>query len=96
MASKSKIGHNSGVNKSGGIAAEQLQQYVQKVERLESEKADIATDIREVYAEAKANGFDPKTLREIVKIRKKTEAEREEHFVLLDIYARALGFSILT
>ena len=75
----------------GGIAGEQLRQYIQKVERLEQEKADLASDIRDVYAEAKGNGYEPKVMRQIVKIRKMDNNERAEQEELLDIYKHALG-----
>jgi uncharacterized protein (UPF0335 family) len=75
----------------GGIAGEQLRQYIQKIEKLESEKADIADNIRDAYAEAKANGFDAKVIREIIKIRKMDSNERAEKSELLDIYMHALG-----
>src|SRR5262249_37066557 len=72
-------------------AGDQLRTIVERIERLEEEKAEIATDIREVYAEAKGNGFDPKTIRQIIRLRKMEHAEREEHEALLDIYKAALG-----
>ncbi len=72
-------------------SAERLRAFIERVERLEEEKAAIASDIREVYAEAKANGFDNKTMRQIVKLRKLTFSEREEQEALLDIYKAALG-----
>jgi uncharacterized protein (UPF0335 family) len=75
----------------GGIAGEQLRQYIQKIERLEQEKADIASDIRDAYAEAKGNGFEPKVMRQLIKIRKMDQNERSEHEELLDIYKHALG-----
>lgn len=84
----SEIGHNSG---SGAFAAVQLRTIVQRIERLEDEKADIAEVIREVYAEAKAHGFDTKTLRAVIRLRKQDKAEREERAALLDLYLHALG-----
>lgn len=72
-------------------SAERLRSFIERVERLEEEKAAIATDIKEVYAEAKAGGFDTKTMRQIVRLRKMSSAEREEHEALLDIYKAALG-----
>jgi uncharacterized protein (UPF0335 family) len=75
----------------GGIAGEQLRQYIQKIERLEEEKADLASDIRDAFAEAKGNGFDPKVMRQVIKIRKMDQNERAEHEELLDIYKHALG-----
>lgn len=73
------------------VTKEQLASYIQRIERLEEEKAGIATDIREVYGEAKANGYDTKAMRQIVKLRKKDAAEREEEQQILDLYQAALG-----
>ncbi|MGE0719556.1 MAG: GapR family DNA-binding domain-containing protein [Alphaproteobacteria bacterium] len=78
-------------NSTGGVAAEQLRAIVERVERLEDEKAAIAEDIREVYDEAAAAGFHTKTIREIVKLRRLDEHERREREALLDIYKAALG-----
>lgn len=75
----------------GGIAADQLRSIVERIERLEEEKAAIANDIKEVYAEAKGNGFDTKTLRDVIRLRKKDKAERQEHEAILDLYLSALG-----
>lgn len=83
------IGHNS--TKVGGIAVEQLRAIVQRVEKLEEEKAALAADIREVYAEAKGNGFDIKAIRSIVKLRKMDASDHEEQETVLDTYKRALG-----
>lgn len=69
----------------------QLKSLVERIERLEEEKATIAGDIREVYAEAKANGFDTKILRKVIALRKKEAAEREEEETMLDLYLSALG-----
>ena len=73
------------------VAAGQLRAIVERVERLEEEKKEVAEQIKEVYAEAKANGFDAKTLRKIVSLRKKNEEERQEEEALLDLYMSALG-----
>jgi uncharacterized protein (UPF0335 family) len=78
-------------NKTGGIAAEHLRSLIQRVERLEAEKAGIADDIKEVFAEAKGHGFDTKTMKQIIRLRKMDAAEREEYEALLDIYKAALG-----
>ncbi len=80
--------------KPGGVAAGQLKSVVERIERLEEEKAALAGDIREVYAEAKANGFDSKTLRQVVKLRKMDRAERQEQEALLDLYMHALGMAV--
>lgn len=73
------------------VAADQLRSIVERIERLEEEKKEIADQIKEVYAEAKGNGFDAKTLRKIVSLRKKPSEEREEEEALLDLYLSALG-----
>jgi len=75
----------------GGIAVAQLRSIIERIERLEEEKQAIADDIKEVYAEAKANGYDTKTLRAVVRIRKQDTAERQEQEALLDLYLAALG-----
>ena len=75
----------------GGLSAEHLRQFVERIERLEEEKQTIAEDIKEVFQEAKSNGFDVKTLKEIIKIRKADASDLEEQEYLLDTYKRALG-----
>ena len=73
--------------------AKQLRAFVERVERLEEEKAALASDIREVYAEAKSVGFDTKAMRQIIRLRKKDENERQEEEAVLDTYMRALGMA---
>jgi uncharacterized protein (UPF0335 family) len=75
----------------GGITAEQLKSYIERVERLEEEKAAISADVREVFAEAKANGFDVKIMRQVIRLRKLDSQERTEQEAILDLYLRALG-----
>lgn len=77
----------------GGIAADRLRSLIERIERLEEEKAGIANDIREVYAEAKGSGFDTKIMRQIVRLRKMDESDRQEQETLLDLYKRALGLN---
>ncbi len=77
----------------GGIAAKRLRSFIERVERLEEEKAALAADIREVYAEAKGDGFDVKTMRQIVRLRKLDSSDRAEQEALLDLYKTALGLS---
>lgn len=84
----SGAGHNSDV---GGITAGQLTAYVERIERLEEEKAALAADIREVYAESKANGFDVKVVRALIQRRKKDSQDVSEFDALLDRYIRATG-----
>ena len=74
-----------------GIAAEQLRQFIERIERLEQEKTNIMTDIKEVYAEATSSGFDGKIMRQIIRIRKMDKSELEEQESLLDLYKQALG-----
>lgn len=75
----------------GGVSAEQLKSIVERIERLEQEKGAIAEDIKEVYAEARGNGYDTKTLRTIVKLRKMDLDDRQEQEEMLDLYLNALG-----
>ena len=75
----------------GGIAGEQLRSIIERIERLEEERKALADDIKEVFAEAKGNGFDTKIIREIIKIRRMDEDDLDEQETLLDIYKRALG-----
>lgn len=74
-----------------GIAAEQLRAFIERIERLEEEKQVISDDIKDVYAEAKGNGYDVKILRKVVSLRKKQPHEREEEEAVLDLYLHALG-----
>jgi uncharacterized protein (UPF0335 family) len=73
------------------VARDQLRTIVERIERLEEEKKAIADDIKEVFAEAKGNGFDVKTLRTVVRMRKIEATEREEQEAMLDLYMSALG-----
>ena len=73
------------------VAAGQLKAFIESIERLEEEKAGIAGDIKDVYSEAKGNGFDTKVLRKIVSLRKRDYAERQEEDAILDMYMQALG-----
>ncbi len=74
-----------------GIARDQLRSFVERVERLEEEKKTIADDIKDVYGEAKAMGFDTKILKKVVALRKKDDQERLEEDLILDTYLAALG-----
>jgi len=77
----------------GGVAADQLRSFVERIERLEEEKQSIADDIKDVYGEAKGTGFDTKVLRQIIRLRKQDAAERQEQEALLDLYMHALGMA---
>jgi len=79
--------------KTGGIAADQLKSIIERIERLEEEKSGIASDIKDIFAEAKGNGYDVKTLRKVISLRKLDASEREEAEFLLDTYKRALGMA---
>lgn len=76
-----------------GVASDQLRAFVERIERLEEEKKTIADDIKEIYAEAKGNGFDTKVLRKVVSLRKQDMNERLEHEAVLDLYLHALGMA---
>ena len=76
---------------STSFAKDQLKSIIERIERLEEEKKTISDDIRDVYAEAKANGFDVKALRTIVRMRKQDADERKEHEAILETYMHALG-----
>lgn len=84
---------DAGIEASGPqtVAAGQLRAFIERVERLEEEKATIGDDIKEVFAEAKATGFDTKAMRAIIRLRKKDPAERQEEEAILDLYKSALG-----
>ena len=73
------------------VAADQLKSIIERIERLEEDKKAIADDIKEVYGEAKANGFDTGILRKIITIRKKPAAERAEEDAIMELYLQALG-----
>jgi uncharacterized protein (UPF0335 family) len=75
----------------GTVASKQLKSFIERIERLEEEKKGIADDIRDVFAEAKGQGFDTKVMRQVIRLRKKDVAERQEEEALLDLYLHALG-----
>jgi len=81
------VGHNS-------FAASELKTLIERVERLEEEKAALAEDITEVYGEAKSQGFDTKLMRQVVRLRKMDEAERREAAAILELYMSALGMRL--
>ena len=82
--SEAGVGHNS-------IDNGHLKAFIERIERMLEEKQAVADDIKEIYAEAKGNGYDTKTMRKIVKIRAMDKAKREEEEALLDLYMCALG-----
>ena len=75
----------------GNVAADQLRLFIERIERLEEEKKGVADDIKDVYSEAKANGYDTKTMRQIVRLRKMEKHARDEQDALLETYRNALG-----
>jgi uncharacterized protein (UPF0335 family) len=77
------------------FAEGQLKALVERIERLEEEKKTIAADIKEVYAEAKGNGFDIKILRKVISLRKKEPDERQEEEAMIDLYLAALGVVVV-
>ncbi len=87
------VGHNS--EGAEGIAADELKQFIERVERLEEEQAGLAEDKKEVYAEAKGRGFDVKTIRKIVAMRKQDESDRKEQAAILELYCQALGLDFM-
>ena len=75
----------------GGIAGERLRSFIERIERLEEEKRTLAADIKEVYAEAKGNGFDARIMRQLIRLRRMDKDDLDEQESLLDVYKRALG-----
>ena len=76
-----------------GVAQDQLLSFIERIERLEEEKKGVADDIKDVYAEAKGNGFDTKILRRVSSLRKQDAEERQEQEAILDLYLQALGMA---
>lgn len=77
----------------GGVAADQLRAFIERIERLEEEKKALSDDIKDVFAEAKGNGYDVKVMRQVVRLRKQNNHERQEMEALLDLYLHALGMA---
>lgn len=75
------------------VAASQLRAFIERIERMNEEKKTIADDIKEVFTEAKGCGFDTKAVRELIKLRKQDQAERQEHEAILDLYKAAIGMA---
>jgi uncharacterized protein (UPF0335 family) len=78
------------MSRSGDVAGDQLRTIVERIEQVEEEIRELTEARKEIYLEAKGNGFDVKVLREVIKLRKQNEEEREEHETLLDVYLRAI------
>ena len=77
--------------KTGGVESTKLKSYIERIERLEEEKKGLSSDITDLFSEAKSNGFDVKTMRQVLKLRKMKTNDRTEQEYLLDLYKRALG-----
>ncbi|MAH04431.1 MAG: DUF2312 domain-containing protein [Pseudomonadota bacterium] len=77
----------------GGVTGAQLKQYIERIERLEEEKKALAEDIKEVYGEAKAMGFDGKAMRQLVKLRNMDNEKRREEEEILEVYKAAIGLA---
>ncbi len=75
------------------VASAELRQFIERIERLEEEKATLQDDIKDVFAEAKGRGFDIKAMRAIIRLRKKDKAEREEEEAMIELYKAALGMA---
>jgi len=87
----SRLGQSDANAAWGNVAADRLRSVIERVERLEEERKALASDIKDIYAEAKSAGFDPKVIRQLISIRKLEPADVEEAETLLDVYRRALG-----
>jgi uncharacterized protein (UPF0335 family) len=85
--------HRGNIMAEGNIAADQLRLFIERIERLEEEKKGIADDIRDVYSEAKSQGYDAKIMRQIVRLRKMSQDDRQEMEAILDTYKSALGLA---
>lgn len=78
----------------GGFAAGHLRSFIERIERLEEEKRALSEDLKQVYSEAKAHGFDPKIMRQVVRIRKMDSSDRQEQEAVLQVYLEALGEAV--
>lgn len=83
--------HKKGIDGEGNVTADELRLLIERAERLEEEKKGISDDIKDVFAEAKARGYDPKSIRKIMAIRKKRREEYQEEEAILHVYMKALG-----
>jgi uncharacterized protein (UPF0335 family) len=86
-----KVNTETSTSNIGGIAGDRLRQYIERIERLEEEKAGISDDIKDTYSEAKSAGFESKIIRQIVKLRKMDSQKRQEQEELLELYKAAIG-----
>lgn len=88
MSDENMTGHNS-----QNVAGDRLRRIIERVERLEEERKALASDIKDIYSEAKSAGFDVKVIRQLIRIRKQEPADVEERENLLDVYRRAIGMA---
>jgi len=91
FAAETSSAHSAPSLGTGTAASGQLKSLIERIERLEEEKKAIGDDIKDVFAEAKGQGFDTKIMRQVIRLRKKDTAERQEEEALLDLYLHALG-----
>ena len=91
MKDLSMADDSSSIDVLNATAQGQLRTIIERIERLEEDKAAVANDLKEVFAEARGNGFDVKILRKVVRIRKQDRAKRQEEEALLDLYLSAIG-----
>lgn len=91
MNAQAQIQESNDAQDAGGVAGKRLKSLIDRIERLEGEKAALAEDIKEIYAEAKGTGFDPKIIRQIIRLRKKDIERRREEEELLELYKAAVG-----
>lgn len=89
----SQVDNNQDDAAGKAIAVDQLRSFIERIERLEEEKKTISDDIKEVYTELKGNGFDAKAVKEIIRLRKKEDLERQEEEGVIQLYKDALGMS---
>lgn len=78
-------------NDTGGVSGQRLKAFIERIERLEEEKAALAEDVKDIYAESKAVGFDTKTIRKVIRLRKMDKEKRQEEEELLELYKSAIG-----
>ena len=78
-------------NDAGGVSGQRLRAFIERIERLEEEKAALADDVKDIFAESKAVGFDVKTIRKVIRLRKMDKQKREEEEELLELYKSAIG-----
>lgn len=84
-------GHNSGDEVLTATAQQQLKSVIERLERLDEDKAAVLADMKDVFAEAKGNGYDPRIIRKVLRLRKQDKAKRAEEEALTDLYLSAIG-----